>query len=183
MQELGIESLSQLSLVHWLVGIAMYSIVTAGAMLAFARWLFRRQWAFYKNLKRSVLVLSPVDEEFTKMPDKELTIEITLLKKNGFLYIKDDITDYRSFDTSNHHGLVVIGYHEKMAGLDDLLVRIKSNSHIPLIVYTYGRNKDVISEAHQELFKSYPYTLYANFPITLLNQVFTTVASFPYKRD
>ena len=103
--------------------------------------------------------------------------EIKLLKDNGFLNINDEAGDFRSFDPSGRHCVVVLGYKQGMDGLDDVLNRMKSN-HIPLIVYTYGNN--TVAGPDKSLLDGYPYALYANFPLTLLNHIFATVASYPY---
>jgi hypothetical protein len=63
-----------------------------------------------------------------------------------------------------------------MAGIQDVLNRIKTK-HVPLIVYTFGNS--AVSGPDKAAFDTYPYTLYANFPLTLLNSIFSTVVECP----
>ena len=105
--------------------------------------------------------------------------EIQLLHANGFLNVSKRSGDYRTFNPIGQHSIVVIGYKPGIDGLADLLNRIKTN-HVPLVVYTYGNN--AVSGTDKVLLEQYPYTLYANFPLTLLNHIFATVASYPYER-
>ncbi len=107
-------------------------------------------------------------------------MEIQLLRNNGFLNVSSQPSDYRSFNPVGKHCIVVLGYKEGMAGLDDVIARIKTN-HVPLVVYTYGDND--IATADKSKFVDYPYTLYANFPLSLLNHIFSTVASYPYEHN
>lgn len=170
------EVLSNLSLVHWLIGIAVYIIITAGIVYSFVRWVLKRLWRLYCNLKRQVIIMTPRDKSDAKIPATDMENEIDLLKKTGFLKI--ELQDYRSYDPSGKQCILVIGYHHEMAGLDDLLNRIKTK-HIPLIVYTY-KPIEIPKEIKEKIY-SYPYSFIANFPITLMNHIFATAASFPYK--
>jgi hypothetical protein len=145
---------------------------------SFARWIFRRQWRLFQNLKRPVVILQPQQPTGDVMPGGKLDVEIGMIRENGFLNVANQPTDHRSFNPVGKHCVVVLGYRPGMVGLGDILSRIKSN-HVPLIVYTYG---EVISGPDKETLGSYPSALYANFPITLLNHIFATVASYPYER-
>jgi len=175
-----INALSALSLLEWVIVTIVWLVTNGLIYLAFAKWAFSRQWKLYQNLKRPVIVLTPISENGAPLPDGEMKNEITLLKSNGFLNVSSEGADYRAFDPTGKHCVVVLGYRPGMAGLNDILTRIKNN-HVPLIVYTYGENAAVHGK-DKELFNQYPYMLYANFPLTLLNHIFLTVASYPYDR-
>lgn len=172
------EFLSALSLVHWIV-LGIYSIVLLLVReLVFGRWILGRHRRLYKNLKRPVVVLRPLADNGGIVPGGEMIKEIDLLRENGFLNIAPP-TDYRSFDPSGKHCVIVLGYKEGMEGLGEVLNRVKTH-HAPLIVYTFGNNR--VAEKDKKELDSYPYILYANFPLTLLNHIFATAASYPYEQ-
>lgn len=173
--------LSTLSLMHWIVVILFHVVLIAGLTFAFMRWFWRKQWRLHKNLKRPIMMITPTGMGDEKIPGTEMELERKLLKDNGFLNIEDGVTDYRSFSPPSNHCLVVIGYHPDMQGLDDVIMKI-NNLQIPVIIYTYGKNIDAISENHKNLLKTYPYILYANFQLTLMNHIFCTLASYPYDK-
>jgi uncharacterized SAM-binding protein YcdF (DUF218 family) len=175
------EILSQLSLIHWIIGVAIYLIVTGAIAYGFVCWFFRRQWQLYRNLKRPIVLLTPIDSQGRRIDGTEMNEELRLLRSNQFLNVTPETTDYRSYDPSGTHSIVVLGYHQNMHGLKDLLGRIKTH-HVPLLVYTYGKNIGVIKDEHKHLLDEYPYTLIANFKMTLMNHIFATVASFPYSK-
>lgn len=175
-----IEALSALSLLQWIIVSIVWIVSNVAIYYAFARWVLRRQWRLYRNLKRPIILLAPTNESGDVMPGGDLSTELQLLHNNGFLAVEQVARSYKTFNPIGKHCVVVVGYKPGMAGLDDLLGRIKSN-HVPLIVYTYGNN--LVSGPDKAKFDGYPYTLYANFPLTLLNHIFATVASFPYDRN
>jgi len=113
------------------------------------------------------------------VPGSDLSSEYQLIKDNGVLNVHAP-SDTSTFNPARNHCIVVVGYRPGMLGLDDLLARIKSN-HVPLIIYTYG-NTAVVPTDKTKL-DSYPYILMANFKLTLLNHIFSTVSSFPYARS
>ncbi len=127
------------------------------------------------------MIITPTDKSNCQIRGKEIRIERDLLVRNEFLKLDSAVTDYRSFNPQNNHCLVVLGYDSKMGGLDEVLQKVK-HSQIPLIVYTYGENIGVISDDHKELFDTYPLTIYANFQLTLLNHIFTTLAVYRYDK-
>ncbi len=174
-----VEVLSDLSLLQWVVVVALWAGSHLLAYLAYTRWILRRSWHLHQHLKRSIVLLQPINATGDLMPGGDLSQVLGILKKNGFLNVQDGVEDYRSFEPGDGHCLVVLGYRQGMAGIEDLLNRIKTK-HVPLLVYTYGNN--AVSGADKAAFDSYPYTLYANFPLTLLNSIFSTVASYPYGR-
>lgn len=172
-----INALSALSLIQWIIVSAVWLMTNALLLIAFVWWFFRRQWKFYKNLKRPVLIFPPIGENNIPIAGGEMKNELKLLKDNGFLNVKDESGNFKSFNPVGKHCVVVIGYKPGMLGLADILRRIQSN-HVPLIVYTYGSN--AINGNDKKLIDEYPYSLLANFPLTLLNHIFATVSSFPY---
>lgn len=178
-----IQILSGLSLTHWIILAAGYGISVAVSAVLFWRWFLRREFRLYRNLKRPVMVITPTDKHNVQIPGKDMRIEIDLLVRNGFLKIHNGLTDYRAFNPNTRHCVVVLGYDPKMSGMDDVLTKVK-NLQIPLIVYTFGEN-NALSAEHRQKFASYPLTIFANFQLTLINHIFSTLAVYPYdkKRD
>lgn len=172
-----VDVLSDLSLLQWLVVVLLWAGSHLLAYLAYTRWVLRRSWRLHQHLKRPIVLLQPINAAGDLMPGGDLSQVLRLLKKDGFLNVQDGVRDYRSFEPGEGHCLVVLGYQPGMAGIEDLLARIKTK-HVPLLVYTYGSN--AVSGPDKVALDSYPYTLYANFPLTLLNSIFSTVASYPY---
>lgn len=176
-----IKTLSALSLTHWLL-LVFYHIVIVGLLtFGFIRWFWRKQWRLYKNLKRSIMIVTPTGQANEKIPSTEMELERKMLKDNGFLNINDQVTDFRSFKPASNHCILVIGYHQDMQGLDELITKVK-HLQIPVIIYTYGKNIGAIADKHMRLFNSYPLILYANFQLTLMNHIFSTLASYPYDK-
>lgn len=165
---------------HWLIFSAIWIVSHAIGYLVFAKWVLCKQWKLYKNLKRPVIILTPISEDRAPIVGGEMKNEISLLKSSGLLNISSADTNYQAFDPTGRHCVVVLGYMPGMAGLEDMMTRMKNN-HVPLVVYTYGKNT-AVQGRDKELFDQYPYVLYANFPLTLLNHIFSTVASYPYDR-
>lgn len=124
------------------------------------------------------MIITPTDERNAQIPGKEMRIERDMLARNGFLRMHNGLSDYRSFNPNNRHCVLVLGYDQKMSGLDDVLTKVK-NLQIPLIVYTYGEN-NALSAEHRQKFESYPLTIFANFQLTLMNHIFSTLAVYPY---
>lgn len=175
-----IQFLTALSLVHWLILVTGYIISVAIAAALFLRWFLKKERRLYRNLKRPIMMITPTDMSNGQIPGKEMRLERNLLRRNGFLKLDSSVTDYRSFDPRDNHCLVILGYDPKMAGLDEILQKVKQ-LQIPLIIYTFGEN-NAISNGHKEKFDTYPLTLYANFQLTLMNHIFSTLAVYPYDK-
>lgn len=175
----AIQFFSALSLLHWAIIVAVYLGSIAITVGLFLRWFFKKERRLYRNLKRPIMIIAPTDENNARIPGKEMRMEGDLLMKNGFLKIDDTVKDYRSFKPSNNHCLVVLGYDTKMAGLNEVLQKV-NQLQLPLIVYTYGKNVAAISDDHKKLFDKYPWAIYANFQLTLINHIFSTLAVYPY---
>lgn len=173
------DALSTLSLAQWVVAVILLIATHVIAYFVFIRWVMRRSWKLHQHLKRSVVLLRPITPSGDTLAGGDLSNELLLLQRNSFLNVRGGITDYRTFNPTHGHCLVVLGYKPEMAGIQDVLNRIKSK-HVPLIVYTYGNN--AVTGPDKAALDTYPYTLYANFPLTLLNSIFSTVASYPYDR-
>lgn len=175
----ALQFLSTLSLLHWLILVTVYVVSVAAGAVLFLKWFLKKERRLYRNLKRPIMIITPTDKSNGQIPGKEMFVERDLLTRNGFLKLDGAVTDYRSFNPRNNHCLVVLGYDSEMAGLDEVLQKVKQ-LQIPLIVYTYNTNVGVISDGHRQLFDSYPLTLYANFQLTLINHIFATLAVYPY---
>lgn len=152
------------------------------ALFGFLKFFLRKELRLYKNLQRTIFFIAPSDGSGV-IHGKEMNMEIERLKDSKFFNVSDRVSDYRNFNPQDGHGLVVLGYDKNMVGLDDILTKVK-NLQIPLIVYTYGENALALNPADKEKFDSYPWALFANFKLTLMNSIFTTLATYSYgKRE
>lgn len=175
-----VDFLSQISLLHWVLSILACLIPCLILIFGFIRWLLRKELRLYKGLRRPIIILRPINSRGEKIPGTEMDSEIELLKGNELLNIDSTIPSYRDFDPSLSNGIVVIGYHSDMTGLGDLL-QVLRNMRAPLVVYTFGENVNAIKKEDKEQLATYPFTTYANFQLTLINQIFATAASFPFR--
>lgn len=161
-------------LLEVLVGLFMF----LGLLFSFFRHFFRKEWRLYKNLQRPIMIITPSNSGGL-IAGKGMELEIEKLKENKFFNISKKFSDYRNFDPQDNYCLVVLGYDKGMIGLDEILGKIK-DLQIPLIVYTYGENTTALNSVDKEKFDSYPWTLFANFRLTLINSIFNTLATYPY---
>jgi hypothetical protein len=166
-----------ISTIYWLITLAVSGIIGAFSGYRFARFSFKRERYLYTNLKRPVVVIEPTDQAGGKIGSTELEEVKIMIKDNEFLSIDEGALSYKTFSPRNNHCLVVLGYVEGMAGLEEIMTKVK-NLNIPLIVYTYGGH--VASKEDKALFDTYAWTNYANYRTSLLNTIFGTLASWPY---
>lgn len=157
--------------------------IIGGLLISLAIWKFvwhflQKELRLYRNLKRPIIVITPSDKQ-GKIRGKEMEIEIEKLKENKLFNVFNGSTDYKNFNPKNDYCLVVLGYDKNMIGLDEILTKI-NNLQIPLIVYTYGENVTALNPEDKVKFDNYPWTLFANFKLTLINSIFNTLATYPY---
>jgi len=174
--------LGQVSLMQWLAYAILTIIGSVIGVISFVFFFLKREKILYRNLKRPIMVIEPTNSKGDKIPGTSMEIEKQMLKDNGFLNVSKEVSSYQTFDPNTNHCLVVVGYHEEMAGLDKIISKAEQKG-IPIIVYTYGANIDVIAKNDFNKLKESPWVLYANFKITLLNSIFSTLATFPYYKQ
>jgi len=155
----------------WLLGI----IVATAAVLKF---VFKRERYLHRNLQRPIVVLDPLDGDGKQLGNTDLDDIRKMIGDNEFLTLDERTKNAKTFLPRDNHYLVVIGYDPEMVGLADIVNRVKTLD-IPLIVYTYGNNS-IREEENKKLLSSYPWTNYANYKISLLNTIFSTLGSWPY---
>lgn len=173
--------LSDLSLVAWLYGVIVAIFFSTLAVILFLAWFFRKELRLYKNLKRPIMIITPTDSKGKKIAGKEMEVEIEMLKKNNLFNVYTGSHNFQSLNPKENYCLIVVGYDKNMAGLDDILSKVKS-LHIPLIFYTYGENIGAIDDEIKKKITQYPLHLCANFKLTLLNHIFTTLSTYPYEK-
>jgi hypothetical protein len=161
-------------LIYAVIGLIIFLV----ALFSFLKHFLRKEIRLYKNLRRPIVIITPSDEQ-GKIRGTEMEMEIEKLRENKLFNVSDETTDYKNFNPQNDYCLVVLGYDKKMVGLDEILSKVK-NLQIPLIVYTYGENVTALNPEDKTKFDSYPWVLFANFRLTLINSVFNTLATYPY---
>lgn len=174
--------LGQMSLLQWIISIATSFVISAIGVGSYVYFIFKRERILYRNLKRPIMIIEPTNSAGDKIPGTSLEIEKQMIADNGFLRVSKEVSSYQTFNPNNNHCLVVIGYHKDMVGLDKIIAKAEQKC-IPIIVYTYGLNAEAVAKDDFKKFKDYPWVLYANFKITLLNSIFSTLATFPYYKN
>lgn len=105
-------------------------------------------------------------------------METNILRDSKLFKIPEDPTNsYQDCNRIKNHSLVIIGYTPKMDGFKDILDAIKVKK-IPVIVYT----KEQIDPDDRKLLDSYPWHSVCNFPLKLMNDVFTILSTFPNEK-
>lgn len=176
------ESLNNFTLaldIYDLLKFTFIIILFLGVLYSFLRHFIRKEWRLYKNLQRPIMIITPSDNKGS-IKGKGMELEIEKLRENKLFNISEKMTDYRNFNPQDDYCLVILGYDKSMIGLDEILTKIK-NLQIPLIVYTYGENNITALSADDKVkLDTYPWMLFANFSLTLMNSVFNTLATYPY---
>lgn len=155
-----------------------WGVVLLGVALSFLRHFIRKEWRLYKNLQREIMIITPSNAAGS-ISGKGMELEIEKLEESNLFNISKKVPDYRNFNPQDNHCLVILGYDKTMDGIDEILTKIK-NLQIPLIVYTYGENVTALNPVDKIKIDNYPWALFANFKLTLLNSVFNTLATYPY---
>ena len=132
------------------------------------------------NLQRPIMLIEPHDAE--NQPLASMKLERQMLQDNGLLNLSERVPVIDLLDHEDGDCMIVVGYHPDMQGVEKILAFV-SHSKLLLIIYTFGKNAQVITPEHQKLFDSYPWHQYANFKMSLLNSIFSTLATFPYGRE
>lgn len=161
--------------------IAEIALKVIGAIVilyAFVAYFLRKEIRLFLNLRRPIFFIIP-KKGGSKVPAKEMEMEIDAIKKNGFFKVSTEVNDYQAFSPQKKYGLVVLGYDREMDGFDEIMSKVKQ-IQCPLIVYTYGKNTGEIMPEHLAVLNGYPWALISNFKLTLVNSVFTTLATFSY---
>ena len=98
-----------------------------------------------------------------------------MLKRVGFLNIKEPSSDERAIDLMNENRLVIIGYSPNSQAFKDTFNAAKQRE-IPVIVYA-GPTR--ITEGDMKLLQSYSHHSMCNTPLRLISDVFAMMGTLP----
>lgn len=148
-------------------------ILISNAILYFGffRFFFLKERRLFKNRKRPIMVF--------KSKEQSMDTETKLLRDSKFFNIPEDPTDnHKNTDRIKNHGLIIVGYSKGMNGFQEILSAAKSKQ-IPIIIYATSDVIDRNGNDYKEICK-YSYQSICNFPLRLVNDVFTILSTFPH---
>lgn len=138
----------------------------------FLRFFFLKERRLYKNRKRPIMIF--------KSKDQSMELETKLLRDSKFFNIPEDPTDrHQNTDRIKNHGLIIVGYSPGMDGFKNILTTAK-DKQIPIIIYAVPGAIDTKGDDYK-LICSYSYNCMCNFPLRLVNDVFTILSTFLHK--
>lgn len=136
----------------------------------FLRFFFLKERRLYKNRKRPIMIF--------KSKDLSMELETKLLRDSKFFNIPEDPTDrHQNTDRIKNHGLIIVGYSPGMDGFKNILTTAK-DKQIPIIIYAAPGAIGMKGDDYK-LICSHSYNCTCNFPLRLVNDVFTILSTFP----
>lgn len=122
--------------------------------------------------KKHILILAPKRED--------IAMEIGLLEERGFENISHKAT---APDNLKKWDIIVYRYpftkEQEDPSLHQLVDQLKAVGKTPLIVYSFKTAPDnYVHRSDKEHLETYSYHVMANFPVTLVNNVFVTLNAF-----
>jgi len=171
------EILQEISFWHWLFGILLIILLFLRKTLVFIWRTIQREWRLHKGLSRPIMIVIPKEKE--RENSENMKEERKLMKNSGIFNISED--DYyasESFEVENH-SLIILGYCQGMENVKEVIDSAKKKK-IPLIVYTFRKYIDR-SDPNKELIDNYKYSVLSITPLSLLNNIFSTLITYKYK--
>lgn len=145
-------------------------------------FFFRRERRFFNNLKKKIIIFAP-SKSSSKDGEKpeDMRMEMNLLKKaNFFPNLPNEIftnTSHDNLQSITKNTLVIVGYNKNFQEKSflEILKKVR-NFNVPLIVYSYSR----LDGKTLDEIKKYPHHSICETGLRLVNDVFTTLATYPY---
>lgn len=159
----------------------------AAALAFFSYFLYKKEKRLFDNLnKRDILIFAPPpgSGKSSELPE-DMEMELELLKKTEYFNNLPEAiyrnTSCEKLEKIDSRALVIIGYNESFSeeALEKLLDTVV-RKEAPLIFYAYDR-LDPTSKAYKML-KAYPRHSMCETGLRLVNDVFTTLATYPYEK-
>lgn len=171
------EILQEISFWYWLFGILLIILLFLRKTLVFIWKTIQREWRLHKGLSRPIMIVIPKEEE--RGNSENMKEERKLMKNSGiFNTSEDDYYASESFEVENH-SLIILGYCKGMKNIDQV-VNAAKDKKIPLIVYTFRKYIDR-DDPNKELIDNYKYSVLSITPLSLLNNIFSTLITYKYK--
>lgn len=153
------------SIILFLIGVVAATIV----LVLFIVFFLRKEVRLFRNRRRPIMIFYPKGSDFN------LGSETKMLRESKLFNIPENPTDnHQDCHSISNHGLVVVGYVQGMLGFKEILDAVKAKK-IPIIVYTKQR----LADADNKLLETYPWFSVCNFPLKLMNDIFTILSTFP----
>jgi len=137
-----------------------------------------------RYLKKRIVLLCTADDQH-KLEQQELPMIYARGIRSENLKIYNQITDVMQAVKNNTIDLLLYYYNpdeqKTDATLHKLIDQLKRNDKpIPIIVYNFDKpnERGQLFSKDSEAMRSYPYHLAANFPITFVNHIYTTINYF-----
>ncbi len=170
------------ALSSFLVG-AIFALISVYKAISF---FFKREKRISDNLQnKKIIIFAPPKSSNNQKASRpeDMEMEIELLKKTDlFKHLPAQIyknTSHEKLDAIKPNTLVIVGYNKYFSESSFLEILEKAKSlSVPLIFYAY-KWLDPKSKAFKEL-KKYPYHSMCETGLRLVNDVFTTLATYPY---
>lgn len=144
--------------------------------ILFLRFVFRKEYRLYKNLKRKIAVIVPDGAS----DDEKMDYEMKLLKRAGYFCIEEPCL-FNAIEWDRDYGMVVLGYK---TGNADALKKVvdRIGGEFPLMIYTYG-DYGALGAEEKKILKDNLLYIVANIPLNFVNGVFTTLAVYKYGKS
>jgi hypothetical protein len=156
---------------YLMVGVILLIITNVILLVSFLKFFLSKEFRLFQNVKRPIKIINTNDNLMEN--------EIATLKKVGFFNLSEGpSSDHKNLDMIDEHSLVILGYSRNMDNFNDIVDKVENNK-VPLIVYS----KDQLKTEHLEYLRNkYSWYSICNFPLKLLNDVFTILSTFPSKK-
>ncbi len=153
------------------VAIILLIITNIILLISFLKFFLSKEFRLFQNVKRPIKII--------RTKKNLMENEIETLKRVGFFNLSEDpFFDHKNLDMIDGHSLVILGYSRDMNNFNDVIDKLE-NKKIPLIVYSIDQLK---TEDLAYLRNKYSWYSLCNFPLKLLNDVFTILSTFPFKK-
>jgi len=164
----------------------IFLILGAGIIIIIlikAVWfIFRREKRFFNNLKKKIIIFAP-PKSTSKDSEKpeDMQMELDLLRKTHFFpNLPGEIfknTSHNNLQAIKKDTLVIVGYNKTLKEEYFLKILNKAKEfNVPLILYGYNQLE---GKGFDEI-KKYPHHSMCETGLRLVNDVFTTLATYPY---
>jgi len=152
-----------------LIVVIIYILIAAVISILFINFSLGKELRLFNNCRRPIMIF--------KSSREDMEIETKLLRDTKLFNIPEEPTDkHQNIDRIKEHSLIIIGYSDGMENFSNIYDGAK-RAGIPVIVYS----KTEIPPNIKDLLRTYSWFSICQFPLRLLNDVFTILSTFPAK--
>lgn len=177
-----LEPISNIFTIRDLVLFVLGAVSTLVIAYKALNFIFKREKRFFDNLRKKIIIFAPSKNSSgdSEKPE-DMQMELSLLKKTGFFpNLPDKIfkdTSHNNLQEIKKDTLVIVGYNNTFKEESFLKILDKTKKlDVPLLIFAYSWLKGkCLSET-----KKYPHHSMCETGLRLVNDVFTTLATYPY---